>query len=156
MLKPGDSAPDFFLSNTTGKKIKLSDYLGHKIALYFYPKDDTSGCTKQACSLRDGIAELVRNNIVVLGISTDDENSHRKFTAKYKLPFTLLCDIGAVVANKYGVWGIKKFLGKEFAGMIRTTFLINEKGKIVKIIEKPNTDDHAVEILSGFEAAGSP
>ncbi len=150
ILKVGESAPDFFLSDKNGKRIKLSDYLGHKVALYFYPEDDTSGCTKQACSLRDGLGELMRYNIIVLGISPDDEASHKKFAAKYLLPFTLLCDSDRAVAKKYGVWGMKRYMGREYEGLTRTTFLIDEKGKIEKIIEKPNVEDHATEILGGF------
>ncbi len=151
MLKPGDKAPDFFLSDANGRKIKLSDYLGQRVVLYFYPKDDTPGCTKQACSLRDGTTQLTRNNIVVLGISADDEASHKKFTHKYKLPFTLLADKDKQVCNKYGVFGEKTFMGKFFPGIKRTTFLIDEKGKIVKVIEKPNVEDHANEVLAGFK-----
>lgn len=150
MVKLGDYAPDFFLSDSNGKKIKLSDYLGHKIALYFYPKDDTSGCTKQACSLRDRFSDLVKHNIIVLGISPDDEQSHTKFAAKYKLPFIILCDKNSEVSKKYGVWGIKHLMGKEITGMIRTTFLIDERGKTVKIIEKPDVHDHATEILAAL------
>ncbi len=143
MLKPGDNAPDFFLSDANGRKIKLSDYLGQKIALYFYPKDDTSGCTKQACSLRDGIGKLTRDNIIVLGISADDEMSHKRFADKYKLPFILLVDKDKQVCDK--------FIGNSMLGIKRTTFLIDEKGKIVKVIEKPNVEDHANEVLNCFK-----
>ncbi|MDO8554829.1 MAG: thioredoxin-dependent thiol peroxidase [Candidatus Micrarchaeota archaeon] len=152
MVKIGDIAPDFFLSDSNSRKHKLSDYLGHKVALYFYPKDDTPGCTKQACSLRDGLATLIHQNIMVLGISADDQQSHKKFSEKYKLPFTILCDSDKKVCKQYGVISSRWFIGKQLEGINRTTFLINEKGKIVKIIEKPNTDDHTTEILAGFES----
>lgn len=155
MLKIGDNAPDFFLSDGSGRKHKLSDYLGNKIALYFYPKDDTPGCTKQACSLRDGNSSLIRHNVIVIGISADVEESHRKFSEKYKLPFLLLSDSGHKVCKQYGVWNLKHFMGREFEGIVRTTFLVNEKGKIVKIIEKPTVEDHATEILGGFESVSS-
>ncbi len=152
MLKAGDKAPDFFLGDSFGRKHKLSDYLGHKVVLYFYPKDDTPGCTKQACSLRDGVSQLTRHNIIVLGMSADDQQSHKKFSDKYKIPFPILCDSDKKVSKQYGVISARWFMGNQLEGINRTTFLINETGKIIKVIEKPNVEDHTTEVLAGFES----
>ncbi len=152
MLKEGDAAPDFTAKNQAGDEVKLADYKGERIVLYFYPKDDTPGCTKQACSLRDGFPKLKANNITVLGVSTDDEKSHRKFIEKYDLPFTLLADTDKEIVNKYGVYGEKNMYGKKYMGTNRTTFLIDEDGKIAKIMKKVKVAEHADEVLKAFEA----
>ncbi len=136
MLNEGDIAPDFTSKDQNGKEIKLSDYKGQKVVLYFYPKDDTPGCTKQACSLRDGFPKLKKNNITVLGVSTDDEKSHQKFIAKYDLPFTLIADTDKEIVEKYGVWGEKNMYGRKYMGTNRSTFLIDEDGKLQKDHEK--------------------
>ena len=145
-LKQGDKAPDFKLKNTNGKIRSLRNFKGKTLVLYFYPKDNTPGCTKQACSLRDGYVELKKKRIVIVGISPDKEESHRKFTEKYKLPFELLVDSDREIAGKYGVYGEKKFMGRTYMGIIRTTFII-EKGKIKHIIDKVDTRNHAKQIL---------
>ena len=152
MLNEGDKAPAFTGKDQDGNKIKLSDYKGKKLALYFYPRDMTPGCTKQACSLRDGFSDLRKNNIEVLGVSTDDEKSHQKFIAKHELPFTLLADTDNKVSDKYGVWVEKNMYGKKYMGIKRTTFLIDEKGKIVKVFKKVKVAEHADEVLEAFGA----
>lgn len=150
MLKEGDSAPDFTARDANGDEVKLSDFRGRRVVLYFYPKDDTPGCTKQACSLRDGYAQLALNNIKVLGVSLDDERSHRKFAEKYSLPFTLLADTDHAVADRYGVYGEKQFMGKKYMGVSRKTFLIDGEGRIARILDKPNVEQHADEVLQAF------
>ena len=150
MLKEGDDAPDFTAKDQTGADVKLSDFLGQRVVLYFYPKDDTPGCTKQACSLRDGFSEFKRENIKVLGVSMDDEQSHRKFISKYELPFTLLTDADHRVADAYDSFGEKHFAGKNYMGVLRKTFLIDERGKIRRIFEKVKVDEHADEVLRAF------
>jgi len=150
-LQKGDTAPSFTSKDQNGKEIKLSDYKGSKVALYFYPKDMTPGCTNQACNLRDNFAELKKEGIVVLGVSPDDEARHQKFIDKHELPFPLIADTNKEVINAYRIWGPKKFMGKEYDGLHRTTFLINEKGKIHEVIKKPKTKAHAEEILSLFQ-----
>ncbi len=150
MLKEGDDAPDFTAKDQTGAHVKLSDFRGRRIVLYFYPKDDTPGCTKQACSLRDGFAAFQRANIKVLGVSMDDKQSHRKFISKYKLPFTLLSDADHSLADAYGSYGEKHFAGKNYMGVLRKTFLVDERGKIKRIFEKVKVDEHADEVLRAF------
>ena len=150
MLKEGDKAPAFTVKDQDGNKVKLSDYKGRKVVLYFYPRDMTPGCTKQACSLRDGFSDLNKNNIVVLGVSTDDEKSHQKFIAKHELPFTLLADTDNKVSDKYGVWVEKNMYGKKYMGIKRTTFLINEDGTINTIMKKVKVAEHADEVLAAF------
>ncbi len=152
MLNEGDKAPDFTVKDQDGKSVKLSNYKGKKVVLYFYPRDMTPGCTKQACSLRDGFSDLKKKKIVVLGVSTDDEKSHQKFIEKYELPFTLLADTEQKVSEKYGVWVEKNMYGKKYMGIKRTTYLIDENGKIVKILKKVNVSDHADEVLKAFDA----
>ena len=152
MLNEGDKAPDFTVKDQDGKNVKLSNYKGKKVVLYFYPRDMTPGCTKQACSLRDGFSKLKKNNIEVLGVSTDDEAKHQKFIEKYELPFTLLADTEQKVSEKYGVWVEKNMYGKKYMGIKRTTYLIDENGKIVKILKKVNVSDHADEVLKAFDA----
>jgi peroxiredoxin Q/BCP len=150
MLKEGSTAPDFTVNNTDGETVRLKDLRGRKVVLYFYPKDDTPGCTKEACSFRDSFSAFKKRGIEVLGVSTDSEASHKKFTAKYKLPFTLLADTDHAVADAYGVYGEKKFMGRTYMGVKRMTFLIDEKGKIRKVFEKVKPDEHAREVLDAF------
>lgn len=152
-MKPkiGQPAPDFELLDQDGKTHKLSDYRGKPVVLYFYPKDNTPGCTMQACSFRDSFAEYKAKGIVVLGISKDSIKSHTKFQEKYNLPFTLLADTETEVAQAYGVWVLKKMMGREYMGMERTTFIIDKEGKIVHIMEKVKPQDHAKEVLALLE-----
>jgi len=150
MLKTGDKAPSFSLKDTDGKTVKLADLKGKKVALYFYPKDMTPGCTKEACNLRDNFAALKKHNMVVLGVSADDQVSHRKFTDKYELPFPLLSDPDHAAAEKYGAWGEKQLYGKTYMGIKRMTFLIDEQGKIARVIDKVTVDDHASQILDAL------
>ena len=150
MLTEGDDAPDFSVKNQNGDEVKLSDFRGKKVVLYFYPKDDTPGCTKEACSLRDGFAEFQRRGIEILGVSINDEQSHRKFISKYELPFTLLADTDHAVADLYESYGEKKFMGKTHYGVLRRTFLIDETGKIKRIFDKVKVDEHADEVLEAF------
>ena len=151
MVKEGEAAPDFEARDAEGNTVKLSDLRGQKVALYFYPKDDTPGCTKEACSLRDGHTELTRRGIKVIGVSTDNEKSHRKFAEKYSLPFTLLADTDHKVADAYGVYGEKKFMGRTYDGVHRKTFLIDEQGRVRKVFDKVNVEEHADEVLKAFE-----
>jgi peroxiredoxin Q/BCP len=143
-------APEFELQDETGVAVKLSDYRGKNVVLYFYPKDDTPGCTTEACSFRDGIGEYKRRGVVVLGVSPDSVKSHAKFKKKYGLPFTLLADADHKVCDLYGVWGRKKFMGKEYDGVFRTTFLLGEDGMIKKVFEGVKPDGHATEVLAAL------
>src|ERR1700704_5989583 len=152
MLKEGTIAPNFTAKNANGETIRLKDLRGQKVVLYFYPKDDTPGCTKEACSFRDAFSAFKKRGIEVLGMSVDSEASHRKFTAKYKLPFTLLADPDHTIADTYGVYGEKKFMGRTYLGVKRITYLIDEKGKIRKVFEKVKPEEHAREVLEAFEA----
>ncbi|MEN9399808.1 MAG: thioredoxin-dependent thiol peroxidase [Bacteroidota bacterium] len=149
-LKTGDKAPDFSGKDQNGNTISLGDFKGKKLVVYFYPKDDTPGCTAQACSLRDNYALLMDKGISILGVSSDSTASHTKFITKYELPFSLISDENKEVISLFGVWGPKKFMGKEYDGIHRTTFLIDENQTIVEIINKPNTKEHAEEILKIF------
>lgn len=151
MPKEGSAAPAFNSTDADGNVVRLKDLRGQKVALYFYPKDDTPGCTKEACSFRDSFGEFKKRGITVLGVSPDSEASHKKFAAKYNLPFTLLADKDHAIADAYGVYGEKKFMGRTYMGVNRTTFLIDEKGKIKKIFEKVKPDEHASEVLEAFE-----
>jgi peroxiredoxin Q/BCP len=153
-LKEGDVAPAFTAKDQNGKTIRLSDYLGKKVILYFYPKDDTPGCTAQACNLRDNYALLKKKGYVVLGVSTDSEKSHKKFEEKFDLPFTLVADPDQVIVNAYGVWGEKQMFGKKYMGTLRETFLIDEKGIIRGMIAKPDTGNHTQEVLDAWAAVG--
>ena len=150
MLTEGSAAPAFKTTDANGKAVSLKDLRGQKVVLYFYPKDDTPGCTKEACSFRDAFSQYKKKGIAVLGVSPDKEASHQKFITKYKLPFTLLADTDKAIAEAYGVWGEKKFMGRTYMGVHRTTFLIDEKGKIKKIFEKVKPEDHASEVLEAF------
>lgn len=147
-LTIGDSAPDFTSTDQTGNPIKLSDYRGKKVVLYFYPKDDTSGCTAQACSLRDKYTDLRTAGYEVLGVSVDNQTSHQKFINKYELPFTLVADTNKSVVEAYGVWQEKSMYGRKYMGTARTTFLIDESGIITGIIGKVDTKKHAEQILT--------
>jgi peroxiredoxin Q/BCP len=150
MLKEGTTAPAFKTTDANGETVSLKELRGQKVVLYFYPKDDTPGCTKEACSFRDEFAKFKKSGIAVLGVSPDTEKSHKKFETKYKLPFTLLADTDHAIAESYGVWGEKKFMGRTYMGVNRTTFLIDEKGKIKKVFEKVKPEDHASEVLEAF------
>jgi peroxiredoxin Q/BCP len=150
-LQVGDAAPQFTSKNENGKPVSLSDFKGKKVVLYFYPNDMTPGCTAEACSLRDNYHTLLKQGYVVLGVSTNDEKSHQKFIAKEKLPFSLLADTDRSVHEKYGTWGEKSMYGRKYMGTLRTTFVIDEKGKIDEIIEKVDTKNHASQILGGPE-----
>ena len=151
MLKEGTVAPDFTLKDANGEAVRLKNLRGQRVVLYFYPKDDTPGCTKEACSFRDAFADYKKRNIKVLGVSLDSEASHKKFANKYKLPFTLLADPDHAIADAYGVYGQKKFMGRTYMGVKRMTFLIDEKGKIKKVFEKVKPEEHAREVLEAFE-----
>lgn len=146
-LKTNDFAPDFSLPDQENKIHKLSDYRGKWVLLYFYPKDNTPGCTTEACTLRDAFDEFGRKNAVVLGVSADSPKSHAGFASKHKLPFTLLSDEEKEVLKTYGVWAKKKFLGKEYMGILRNSFLINPEGRVVKIYEGVKPAKHAEEVL---------
>ena len=146
-LKVGDTAPDINAKDENGNNFQLSAHKGKKVILYFYPKDNTPGCTAQACNLKDNYAEIQKRGYELVGVSADDEVKHQKFIAKYDLPFTLLADTDKKVIQDYGVWGLKKFMGKEYDGIHRTTFVIDEKGKIEEIIQKVKTKTHTEQIL---------
>ena len=150
MVKEGTTAPSFKTTDANGEPVNLKDFRGKKVVLYFYPKDDTPGCTKEACSFRDAFSKFKKQGITILGVSPDSEKSHQKFTAKYNLPFTLLADTDHSIADAYGVYGEKKFMGRTYMGIHRTTFLIDEKGKIKKVFEKVKPEDHADEVLGAF------
>jgi peroxiredoxin Q/BCP len=149
-LKEGDKAPDFAVPDATGKTVRLKDLRGKKVVLYFYPKDDTPGCTREACSFRDSFAKFKKSGIEVLGVSLDSETSHQKFARKYDLPFRLLADTERAISESYGTYGEKKFMGRTYMGNNRMTFLIDEKGKIKKIFSKVKPEDHAEEVLNAF------
>ena len=149
-LKVGDQAPDFSVKDQSGNEIKLSDYAGKRVVIYFYPKDNTPGCTAQACNIRDNYSDLEKEGIVILGVSADSEASHQKFIDKFDLPFALLADVDKKMLNDYGVWGEKKFMGRVYDGIHRTTFIMDESHAIVGIIEKPKTKDHSREILEVY------
>jgi peroxiredoxin Q/BCP len=152
MLQAGDTAPDFNVRDGAGHEVKLSDFRGQNVVLYFYPKDDTPGCTKEACSFRDAHDVYQAQGIKVLGVSLDDEASHQAFAAKFKLPFTLLADTDHKVAELYGVYGEKSFAGKNYMGVTRKTFLIDKAGKIKHIFDKVNVEQHADEVLAAFNS----
>ncbi len=147
MLKIGDKAPYFKGITTDGKSISINDFSGKKIVLYFYPKDNTPGCTAQACNLRDHYQELLKSGYQVIGVSADNQKAHQKFTEKYALPFPLIADVDKEIIKKYGVWGRKKFMGREYDGIFRTTFLISETAIIENIITKVKTKEHTSQII---------
>jgi peroxiredoxin Q/BCP len=147
ILKPGDPAPGFEGVDENGSKVKLSDFRGRKLVLFFYPKDNTPGCTAEACNLRDHYQELKENGFELLGISPDGEKSHQRFRGKHKLPFPLIADEGKTIINAYQAWGDKKLFGVSFKGVLRRSFVIDEEGRIERIIDKVRTKDHAAQIL---------
>ena len=147
MLKIGDPAPAFAATDQNDKPVSLAKYKGKKVVLYFYPKDDTPSCTKEACSFRDHYSKLKRKGYIVIGVSADTQKSHLKFTAKYDLPFILIADTDRHIIDAYGVWGLKKFMGIKYMGIHRITFVIDENGKIEKIIDKVNSAEASAQIL---------
>ncbi len=147
MLKVGDKAPELVGNNQNGKQLRLNNFKGKKLVLYFYPKDDTPGCTAESCNLRDNYKLLMEQGFQVLGVSPDSEKRHQKFIEKYDLPFDLLADVDKEVCNKYGVWVEKNMYGRKYMGVARTTFIIDENGLIEEIISKVKTKDHSSQIL---------
>lgn len=151
LLEEGLKAPEFTSRNQNGDEIKLSDYKGKKVVLYFYPKDNTPGCTTESCNLRDNYSELIDKGLEVIGVSPDNEQSHTKFIAKYDLPFNLVADTEKEMLKAYGAWGLKKMYGKEYEGVLRTTYVIDEEGIILKVFKKVQTKDHTAQILKELE-----
>lgn len=151
-LQLGDKAPVFSAKDENGNTISLTDYIGKKVVLYFYPKDNTPGCTAQACNIRDNYDAVLDEHIVILGVSADAGEKHQKFISKYDLPFSLIADVDRELLNLYGVWGEKKFMGKTYDGIHRTTFILDESHSIIGIIDKPKTKDHTSEILEIYGA----
>ena len=149
-LKEGDKAPDFTTATNGGGRVSLAEFKGKHVILYFYPKDDTPGCTKEACAFRDHFAEFKKNGAVVLGVSTDSAKSHDKFVEKFKLPFTLLADEDKQIVEAYGVWGEKQFMGRKYVGTHRVTFLIGPDGRIKRIWPKVKPEEHAAEVLAAL------
>jgi peroxiredoxin Q/BCP len=152
VVEEGKPAPDFELKSDSGESVKLSDLRGKQVVLYFYPKDDTPGCTTQACRIRDAYGEFEQAGAVVLGVSPDDERSHAKFKEKFDLPFTLLADEEHRVAEEYGVWAEKKFMGRKYWGVERSTFVIDEDGNVKKVMHKVKPDTHADDVLATLRA----
>ena len=152
MLKEGDTAPDITTRDASGNEVKLSDFRGQKVVVYFYPKDDTPGCTKEACSFRDAHADYEAKGIKVFGVSLDDEASHQAFAAKYDLPFTLLADTDHSLSDAFGVYGEQTWGDKRFMGVARKTFLIDEDGKIKKVFDKVNVEQHSEEVMNAFSS----
>lgn len=152
-LKEGDKAPDFSLENEMGESLTLEQFRGEKLILFFYPKDDTPGCTKEACNLRDNYTKLRKLGFNVLGISPDSVKKHKKFKDKYEFQYSLISDPDLIAINAFGVWGPKKFMGRSYQGLHRTTFIINEEGTIEYIISKVKTNDHTEQILEELSLA---
>jgi len=152
-ISAGIPAPDFNLLDDTNTPRKLSDFRGRNVVLYFYPEDDTPGCTKEACNFRDDYSAYEKAGVVILGVSPDDVASHVKFKKKFELPFPLLADEGHKVCDLYGVWGLKNYFGKEYEGVLRTTFLIDGNGSILKVFEKVRPAEHSAELLSALDIA---
>tara|TARA_B100000886_G_scaffold340419_1_gene309841 strand:- start:429 stop:890 length:462 start_codon:yes stop_codon:yes gene_type:complete len=150
-LNVGDKAPNFVAFDESSQSISLTDFLGKKVILYFYPKDMTPGCTAESCNLGDNYSLLQEKGFIVLGVSPDSSKSHQKFIGKYNLPFSLIADEDKAVIKAFGVWGPKKFMGKEYEGVHRTTFVINEDGIIEKVFTKVKTKDHTHQILQSYE-----
>lgn len=153
-LAAGVQAPDFVLSDENKTQRRLSDFRGRSVVLYFYPKDDTPGCTTEACNFRDDYSAYVNADIIILGVSPDSPESHAKFKEKYRIPFTLLSDAGHKVCDQYGVWGAKKFMGRDYDGVKRTTFLVDPNGRIAKVFENVRPSDHSVEVLAAIKMLG--
>lgn len=153
MLEAGDAAPNFEGRTQTGDSVRLSDLRGQRVVLYFYPKDDTPGCTKQACNLRDDYRALLDSGIEVIGVSADDVQSHQAFAEKYDLPFPLIADPDKKIVMSYGVWGEKNLYGNKSMGIKRTTFLIDEDGAIVHVFKRPRVEEHSREIMNKFESS---
>lgn len=151
-LKEGDKAPAFIGTDQNGNKVSLASYKGKKIVLYFYPEDDTPTCTIQACNLRDNYSLLKKEGFEIIGVSPDDIAKHKKFEKKFELPFTLIADTDHKILNKYGVWDQKQMFGNKYMGVLRTTFLIDEKGKIKKIFTRPKNKAHAQEIIAAWSS----
>lgn len=149
-LETGAQIPAFTAEDQNGNKIDASQLIGKKTVIYFYPKDNTPGCTAQACSIRDGYEELLQHNIQIIGVSADNIASHQKFATKFELPFPLIPDVDRTIIESFGVWGTKKFMGKVYDGIHRMTFLFDEKGILLHVIQKPDTKNHAEEILKTF------
>jgi len=147
-LEAGAAAPQFTGKDQEGNQISLQDFKGKKLILYFYPKDDTPGCTAEACNLRDNYEDLISRGFAIVGVSPDNEKSHGKFRTKYNLPFSLIADPGTSIIRAYGAWGEKSMYGKKYEGVLRTTFVIDESGHILRIISKVNTGDHTQQILN--------
>jgi peroxiredoxin Q/BCP len=154
-LSVGDKAPAFSAKDQDGRSVKLSDFKGRKVVLYFYPKDDTTGCTAEACAFRDRLPEFERLGVAVLGVSPDSEASHRKFADKYSLPFTLLADPERKIVEAYAAWGEKKLYGRSYMGTLRKTYLIDEKGRVAAVYPKVSPKTHADELLAALADAGS-
>jgi peroxiredoxin Q/BCP len=150
VVEEGKPAPDFELRSDSGESVKLSDLRGKQVGLYFYPKDDTPGCTTQACGIRDAYGEFEREGAVVLGVSPDDERAHAKFKKKFELPFTLLADTDHGVADEYGVWVEKKYMGKTYMGVDRSTFVIDADGTVKRVLRKVKPDTHADDVLAAL------
>lgn len=153
-ISAGTPAPEFEMFDDTNTMRKLSDFRGKNVVLYFYPADDTPGCTKEACNFRDDYSAYENAGVVILGVSPDDPQSHAKFKKKFQLPFPLLADDGHRVCDTYGVWGPKKFMGRAYEGVLRTTFLINGNGEIVKVFENVRPAEHSGEVLSALGISG--
>jgi len=147
-LKAGDKAPDFKGKDQDGNLVSLSDFAGKKLVLYFYPKDDTAGCTAESCNLRDNYSLLLQQGYKIVGVSADDEKSHQKFIKKYSLPFSLIADVDKKIISDYNIWGMKSLFGKEFEGIVRTTFIISETGIIERVIKEVNNQNHTEQILA--------
>jgi thioredoxin-dependent peroxiredoxin len=152
MLQPNSPIPKFSLPDQDSVVHNSTEYKGKWLLIYFYPKDDTPGCTTEACSFRDNFAQFTKAGIEVIGISKDPVKSHKKFATKYELPFTLLSDTSTETIQAFGVWALKKFMGREYMGILRTTFLINPEGKVVKVYENVNPTDHAKQILADYQS----
>ncbi|NJN20404.1 MAG: thioredoxin-dependent thiol peroxidase [Leptolyngbya sp. RL_3_1] len=155
-LEVGDMAPDFDLPDAEGNRVKLADFKGKRVVLYFYPRDNTPGCTKEACGFRDAYADYQDKAVVVLGVSADDAKAHTKFVTKHNLPFPLLVDEGGKVAAQYGSYGLKKFMGKEFMGVFRHTFMIGPDGTLEKIYRKVKPEPHAQDVLGDLVELAAP
>jgi peroxiredoxin Q/BCP len=150
VIEEGQEAPDFELTSDAGERVRLSEFRGKPVVLYFYPRDDTPGCTKQACAIRDSYDDFTERGAVVLGVSPDQESSHVRFKEKHGLPFTLLADPEHEVAEQYGVWGERKYMGRTYMGIERSTFLIDEDGRVAKVMRRVKPDTHAEQVLAAL------